>query len=98
VIVRALPTGSLTSCDSQPPDSDIVHDHIWLHQHQVGAVAGTGVGIGTTHVQHTGTSLGREIMRGSSSSGELSPSGGSAEMVSYGYSNPNREVLVERIG
>ena len=39
VVVRALPTGSLTSCNRQPSESDVVHDHIRFRQHQIAPVA-----------------------------------------------------------
>jgi hypothetical protein len=46
VVVRTLPTSSVTSCNPQPPESDVVHDHIRLRQHQVAVIACVGVGIG----------------------------------------------------
>ena len=55
VVVRVLPTGSVISCNCQPSESDVVHDHIRLRQHQVVAVACTGVHIGARRVEHAGT-------------------------------------------
>jgi hypothetical protein len=47
VVVAALPTSSVTSCDRQPAEPDVVHDHIRLREHQIGAVACIGVVIRT---------------------------------------------------
>jgi transposase len=33
MVVRVLPTRSLTACNRQPSDSEVVHDHIRLRQH-----------------------------------------------------------------
>ena len=98
VVVGALPTGSVTSCDRQPSESDVVHDHIRLRQHQIVAVACVGVSIGARHVKHTGTTESGETVGGPSGGGELSPGGGSTEMISDGCSYANRKVLVKRIG
>jgi hypothetical protein len=68
VVLGALPTGSLTSRNRQPSDSDVVHDRIRLCQHEIDAVACIGVYIGTRHVQHAGMPIGGETV-GCSSSG-----------------------------
>jgi hypothetical protein len=39
VVVRAFPTGSLSSGNGQPSESDVIDDHIRLHQHQIVAIA-----------------------------------------------------------
>ena len=54
VVVRVLPTGSVISCNRQPSESDVVHDHIRLRQHQIVAVACIGVHIGARHVEARG--------------------------------------------
>jgi hypothetical protein len=98
VVVGALPTASLTSCDSEPSEADVVHDHIRLRQHQKGPIARTGVRIIAGHVKHTGTTHRGETVSGSSCSGELSPSGGSTKMISDGCSYANGKVVVKHIG
>ena len=98
MVVGALPTGSVTSCNRQPSESDVVHDHIRLRQHQIVAVACIGVRIGARHVKHAGTTEGGETVGGSSCGSELSPGGGSAEMISDGCSDANRKVLVKGVG
>jgi hypothetical protein len=64
VVVRTLSTGSVTSCNRQPSEADVVHDHIWPDQHQILAITRIGVAIGTRHVQHAGTTEGGETMGG----------------------------------
>jgi hypothetical protein len=49
-------------------------------------------------VQHAGTTGGRETVGGSAGSGELSPGGRSAKMISDSRTNPDREVLVKGVG
>jgi hypothetical protein len=66
---------SLTSCNRQPSEPDVVHDHIRLRKHQIIAAACVGVSLGARHVQHAGRTDGREIVGGSSCSSELSPGG-----------------------
>jgi hypothetical protein len=98
VVGRTLPTGSLTSCNRQPPESDVVHDHIRLRQHQIGPIASIGVAISTRHVKHAGTAGRCETVGGSSSSGQLRPGGRSTEMISDGCTDANRKVLVKGVG
>ena len=98
MVVGALPTGSVTSCNRQPSESDVVHDHIRLRQHQIVAIACIGVRLGARHVKHAGTTEGGETVGGSSGSGELSSGGRSTEMISDGCADANRKVLVERVG
>ena len=62
VVVRTLPTGSVTSCHSQPSESDVVHDHIRLRQHQIVAITYIDV----LHMKYTGTTESDETVGGSS--------------------------------
>jgi hypothetical protein len=98
VVVRALATGSVTSSNRQPSESDVVHDHIRLRQHQIGPIASIGVAISTRHVKHAGTAGRCETVGGSSSSGQLRPGGRSTEMISDGCTDANRKVLVKGVG
>ena len=98
MVVRALPTGSVTSCNRQPSESDVVHDHIRFRQHQMVAVACIGVRIGARHVEHAGPTEGDETVGGSSGSGEFGPGGGSTEMISDRCTDPDRKVLVKCVG
>jgi hypothetical protein len=66
VVVRTLPTGSVTSCHSQPSESDVVHDHIRPSQHQIAAIACIAVSIGSWHIEHTGVTQRGETVGGSS--------------------------------
>ena len=66
VVVGTPPTGNVTSCNPQPSEPDIVHDHIRLRQHQIVAVAAIGVRIRTRHLEHAGTTQRRETVGGSS--------------------------------
>jgi hypothetical protein len=97
VVVGALPAGSLIACHRQPSESDVVHDHIRLGQHQIVAVACIGVRL-ARHVEHAGTTEGCETVGGSSCGGELSPCRGPSEMISDCRSDTNGEVLVKRVG
>jgi hypothetical protein len=45
VVVRALPAGSVASCNRQSSESDVVHDHVRFRQHQVAVIACVVVGI-----------------------------------------------------
>jgi hypothetical protein len=96
--VRALPTGSITSGNRQPPEPDIVHDHIRFRQHQICAITCIGVRVRPRHVEHTGKTEGGETVGGSSRSSELSPGGGSTEMISDGCTDTNREVPIKGVG
>jgi hypothetical protein len=98
VVVGALSTGSVTSCHCQSADSDVVHDHIRLGQHQGVGVACIVVGIGARHAVHVGTTEGDETVGGSSSSIELSPSGGSTKMISDGRTDATARFLSSPIG
>ena len=49
-------------------------------------------------MEHAGTTEGGETAGGSSRGGELSPGGGSAEMISDGCPYANRKVLVKGVG
>jgi hypothetical protein len=94
VVVGALPTGSIASCNRQPSESGVVHDHIRLRQHQIAAVACIGVRIRTRHVEHASPSESGETVGGSSCGGELSSGEGSTKMISDSSSYAYRYVLV----
>ena len=49
-------------------------------------------------MKHAGTTEGGETVGGSSGGSQLSPGGGSAEMISDGCTDANRKVLVKRVG
>jgi hypothetical protein len=98
MIVGALPTGSVPTCNRQPPEPDVAHDHIRLREHQIGAVACIGVAIGTRHMKRASTTEGDQTVGGTSCGGELSPGGRSAQMISDGCSDANSKVLVKRVG
>jgi hypothetical protein len=55
MVVRALPTASITSRNGEAAESDVVHDHIRLRQHQIGAITRIRSRIGARHVKHAGT-------------------------------------------
>ena len=95
MVVRALPTGSVTPPNRQPPEADIVHDHIRLRQHQIGAIARFGVSIGAWHMKQAGAAGCSETVGGSSRGSQLSPGGRSAKMISDGCPDANGKVLVE---
>jgi hypothetical protein len=81
VVVGALPTGSVIASNRQPSESDVVHDHIQLGQHQIFAVAYVGVRL-ARHVKDAGTTEGGETVGGSSCGGELSACRRPSEMIS----------------
>jgi hypothetical protein len=87
-----------TSRDSQPSESDVVHDHIRLHQRQIIAIAHIGVRIRARHVQHTGTTESGETVGGSPGGSELSAGGDSTEMISNGCPDTDSEVQVKGVG
>jgi hypothetical protein len=76
VVVRARPTGSRTSGNRQRTESDVVHHHIRLRQHQIAAVTRVLVRTGARQVKEAGTTERGETVGGSSSCGELSSGGG----------------------
>ena len=78
VVVRTLPAGSVTSSNRQPSESDVVHDHVRLGQHQIVAVTCIAVGIGACFMKYAGTTEGGETVGGSSGGIELSTGGGTA--------------------
>jgi hypothetical protein len=96
--VRALTTSSITSCNRKPSESDVIHDHIRLRQHQIVAISCIGVCIAAQHMQHAGTTQGSETVGGSSCGSQLSTGGRSTEMINDGCPDPNRKVLVEGVG
>jgi hypothetical protein len=98
VVVRTLPTSSITSGNPQPSEPGVVHDHIRLRQHQIAAVACIGGAIGTRRMEHAGPTQGGETVGGSSCGGQLSPGGGSAEMISDSRPDADRKVLVKCVG
>ena len=75
MVVRTLATGSLTSCNRQPSESDVIHDHIRLGQHQMVAIACIVVAIGARHMEHAGPTEGGETVGRSSCGSQLSPGG-----------------------
>jgi hypothetical protein len=77
-----LPTGSLISGNRQPSESDVVHDHVRLGQHEIVTITYIGVRLGTRHVKHAGTVGRTETVGGSPGSSQLSPGGRSTEMIS----------------
>ena len=75
-MVQGTPAaGSVISRNRQSSESDVVHDHIWLRQHQIRAVACIVIRIGARYIDHLGTTEGGETVGGSSSGGQLSPVG-----------------------
>ena len=64
-----------TARNRQPSDSDVVHDHIRLRQHQIVAIACIAVRIRARYVKHTGTVQRGETVGGSPGSSELRPGG-----------------------
>jgi hypothetical protein len=98
VVVRALPTSSVTASNGQSSESDVVHDHIRLRQHQIAAIAGIVFGIRSRQVKHAGSTESGETVGGSSSGGELSPGRGSAEMISDGRPERRRSELLPAPG
>jgi hypothetical protein len=88
----------VTSCNREPSESDVVYDHIRLRQHQIVAVACIVIGIGAWHVKEA-RYVGRgETVGGSSGGSQLSPCGGSTQMISDGCPDANRTVLVKSVG
>jgi hypothetical protein len=69
----ALATGSLAASDRQISESDVVHDHIRHRQHQIAAIACTGVGIGAWHVKQADATEGGENVGSPSCGSQLSP-------------------------
>ena len=96
--MRTLATGSFTSGNLKPAEPDVVHDHIWVRQHQIAAITCISVRIRTRHREHAGQTDVGETVGGSSCSIQLSTAGGSTEMISNRRSDANREVLVKCIG
>jgi hypothetical protein len=72
VVVGAPPARGVSSSNRQPSKSDLVHDHVRPRQHQIGAVARVGVGVGARHVKCAGTTEAGETVGGSSGSNQLS--------------------------
>ena len=98
MVVGTPATGSVTSCNPQPSESGVVHDHIRLRQHQMVALACIVVAIGARHMEHAGTTEGGEAVGGSSCGSQLSPGGRSAEMISDRRPDANDKILVKRFG
>lgn len=61
------------------------------------SIACIGVRIGTPHMKHVGPAQASETVGGSSRSSQLSPGGGSTEMISDGCPDPNRKVPVQGV-
>jgi hypothetical protein len=98
VVVRALPTGSVTSGNGQPSESDVVDDHIRLRQHQKAAITCNGIRIGSGHVMHPGQTECCETVDISSCGTQLSSGRGPSEMISDHRTHSDREVLVKGVG
>jgi hypothetical protein len=77
VVVRALPAGGVTSCNRQPLQSSVVHDHIRSGEHKIDAITCIVVGIGASYMEHAGTTQRGETVSCSSRGVELSSGGGS---------------------
>ena len=97
MVVGARHTGSVTSRDSQPSKPDVIHDHIRPRQHQMVPIAGMIIRVGARHVKHTDPTLRGQTVSGSSCGSELSPSGGSTEMISDSRPDANRKVLIKGV-
>ena len=69
-----------------------------LRKHQIAAVARIGVRIRTRHVEHAGTTERGKSVGGSSCGGELSPGGGSTEVISDSRTDADRKMLIKRVG
>ena len=82
VVVGALATSGVTSCNPQPSEPGVVHDHIRLRQHQVAVIACIVAAISARHMEHAGTTEGGETVGSSACGSQLSPGGHSAEMIS----------------
>jgi hypothetical protein len=98
VVVGILPTGGGTSCNPQPSEPDLVHDHVRLRQYQIAAIACNGVRIGARRMEHAGTTQRGETVGESTCGGQLSPGGGSTEMISDRRTDADREILVKGVG
>jgi hypothetical protein len=98
VVVRALPTSCVPSCNLKPAEPDVVHDHIRLRQHQMVAVACIGVRVGARHMEHPGTTQRGETVGGSSCGGQLSSGRGPTKMISDGCAYANGKVLIKCLG
>jgi hypothetical protein len=98
MVVGALPTGSVTSSHRQSSEPHVVHDHIRLGQHQVGPIACIVLGISTGYLKHAGTAECSETVGGPSCGRELGSVGRLAEMISDRRADPDRKVLIKRVG
>jgi hypothetical protein len=86
VVVRALPTGGVMSCDRS--ESNVVDDRIRLRQDQIAAITCVVVRVSAGHVQQAGTVGSGEAVGGSSCGIEFSTGRGSAEMINDGRTDP----------
>jgi hypothetical protein len=98
VVVGTLSTGNVAPRDRQPSEPSVVHDHVRLRHHQIDPVACIAARIGARNVEHAGTTEGGEAVGSAASGGQLSTAGRSAEMISDGRSDGDREMLVKRVG
>jgi hypothetical protein len=98
VVAGTLTAASVISGNRQSSESNVVHDHIRLCQHQIAAVACIGIPIGAWHMQYAGPTGGGETVCGSSSSVQLSPGRGSTEMINDRRPDTNRKILVKGVG
>ena len=74
--------------NSQPSESDVVHDHIRLRQHEIDPIVGIAVGILAGQVEHTRITEGGETVSGPSCGGEFDAGGDSTEMINVGGLTP----------
>jgi hypothetical protein len=98
VIVQGLAADGVAACNPESSETDVVHDHVRLSQHEIAAITGAVISIGTRHVEHPGTTRRGETVRRASRSVQLSSRGGATEMINDGRANADRKVLVKRLG
>jgi hypothetical protein len=85
MVVRALLAGSITSGHRQASESNVVHDHVRLGQHQIIAVAYIGVHLGARHME-----LSAAPAATASGQRALSRRSGRTTGVSYAFKWPTR--------
>jgi hypothetical protein len=98
MVVRARAAGRLASSNGQPSESDVVHNHIRLRQHQIVAITDIGISVGARHMKHVGTTESGKTVGSSPGSRQLSTRGLSSEMISDRRSDADRKMLVKSVG
>jgi hypothetical protein len=91
-------TTSVAAGNCESSESDIVHDHIRLRQHQIVAITYIGVRVGALHMKYTGTTESGETVGGWPGGGELTSGGCSTKMISDGCAYADGKVLIKRVG